>query len=351
MSKIIDWTNSWTFGGKLSIIFFIIFVAFTVFFALKIVKNAEVLSAKSKFGGGIIGGILIAIVTAAPEFITSIQQSLSGEPGAGSADNIGANAITGFMIGLAGLLFIRESFLGKMQKWTIITLWISFVVSLIITLVMYFKADVIIGVKGTYAIGIFPAILLIIYFVLLFLQSKFGDNDDHAISGEYTKKTSLKKASWLFVMWGILLIIGSIIINIFADSMKKGLNLSNDSVGGIFLSIAMALPEAVAFFILLKHKQFSAAVAVLIGHGFALFVSEWLVDVAYADNASYLTEEVHNVWPISVITTISFGLLGIIPLLYKKYPIFRENKFVYAILPSMVVATYVIGWILILTLQ
>ena len=132
--------------------------------------------------------------------------------------------------------------------------------------------------------------------------------------------------------------------------MKHGFSLSDGSVGGIFLSAAMALPEAVAFFILLKHKQFSAAVAVLIGHGFALFVSEWLVDVAFAKNASYLTDGVHDVWPISVITTISFGLLGMIPLLYKKFSIFRRSKIVYAILPSLVVTTYIVGWVLILTL-
>ena len=351
MNNIVNWFDKWNANGKTSIVWFFLFASLLVYFALKIVKNAEVLTVKTKFGGGVIGGVLIAIVTAAPEFITSIEQSLIGDPGAASSDNIGANAITGFLIGLAALLFIRETFLGKLKRWTIVTLWISFVISLTITIIMYFKLDYAIGTPGTYAIGIFPMLLLIIYFITLFLQYKFGDDDDHStISEDYIKITSAKKASWMFVFWGSLLIIASIAINVVVKSMEGAYSISPDSAGGIFLSIAMAIPEAVAFFVLVKDKQYSAAVSTLVGHGFALFVSEWLADVSYANDAIYLTQEVHMVWAISIITTISFLLLSLQCLLAKKISYFRENKIIYSILPTLTISTFIIGWSLILTL-
>lgn len=350
MRDVITWLNGWNAGGKISIIWFLILAGFLVFFALKIVKQAEVLTAKTKFGGGLIGGVLIAIITSFPEFITSIEQSIIGDPGAGSADNIGANAISGFLIGLAALLFIRETFLNRLKKWTIITLWISFTISLFITLMMFFKTDIIIGSEGHYAIGLVPLILLILYFILLLLQYKFGNDEEHVLLDEYVKATSVKQASWRFLIWGVLLMIGSIGINISVASMEDGYSISQESAGGILLSVAMAIPEGVAFFAMMKDKQYSSAVAILVGHGFALFVSEWLGDMSYIDAPTYTTEAVHKVWPISVITTTCFSLLATAPLLGKKFKIFRENKIVYSIIPIWIILIYIVGWLLILTL-
>ena len=350
MNSVVTWLDGWNVGGKTSIIWFLALTGLLVYFALEIVKNAEVITTKTKFGGGVVGGILIAAITASPEIITSIQQSVMGEPGAGSADNIGANAITGFMIGLAALLFIRETWLDRLKKWTIITLWISFAISLFITLMMYFQKDLWIGSGGSFVIGIVPLTLLAFYFIMLFLQTKFGDDDDHNSVTDYIGDTTVKKASYKFLMWGILLIIASIAVNFTVDSVEHGYGINQESAGGIFLSIAMALPEAVAFFKLIKDRQYSTAVAVLIGHGFALFVSEWLGDASFIDAPTYTTEAVHKVWPIATITTICFFLLGLAPVLGKKFKIFRENKVVYSIIPTSIILTYVVGWILILTM-
>lgn len=350
MNPVVEWLNGWNVGGKTSIIWFVILASILVFIALKIVKNAEVLTAKTKFGGGVIGGVLIAAITAAPEFITSIQQSLLGQPGAASADNVGANAITGFMIGLAALLFIRETWMARLHKYVIITLWVSFAIALFMTIMMYLKVDAWIGKENSYAIGIIPLILLVFYFIMTFLEMKFGEDDEHSSDEDYVKNTSIKKASTWFLIWGVLLIGLSVLLNYAVESMEDGFNIPQESAGGIFLAIAMALPEGVAFIKLVQDRQYTTAVSVLVGHGFALFVSEWLADMAYADAPTYTTEAVHQVWPIGVITTSSFALLGTQALLTRKIKLFRENKLVYSILPTITVLTYIVGWVLILTL-
>ena len=350
MNDIVKWMDGWNIGGKISIVWFLIFSAAVVFFSLKIVKNAEVLSVKTKFAGGFIGGVMIAVISAAPEFITSIQQSIIGDPGAAVSDDVGANILAGSTIGLAALLFLRETFMNRLKKWTIITLWLSFAFSLLMMFVMYFNADVWLGSSGKFVIGLFPLILIISYFILLWAQKKFGDDDEHQPEGEYIDKTSVRQASIRFLVWGVLLIIASILTNFSVVSMEHGYSISPESAGGLFLALTMALPETVAFFALMKKGQKAMAVAVLAGHGFALFVSEFLADASYVDAPTYVTEQVHNVWPLAMMAAISFGFLGISALVGKRFKIFQRNKIVYSILPALSFLTYVIGWILLLTI-
>lgn len=349
MNNIVDWLDGWNVGGKTSIIWFILFSAGVVFFSLKIVKNAEVLSTKTKFAGGFIGGVMIAVISAAPEFITSVQQSLIGDPGAAVSDDMGAFLLAGSTIGLSGILFIRETFLNRLKKWTIITLWLSFFFTIGLMFIMYFQADITIGVAGKFAIGLIPLLLLISYFALLFMQKKYGDEDEHVMSTDYITKTTVKQASWRFVFWSILLITASVFTNFAVVSMEHGYSLEPESAGGLFLALTMALPETVAFFALMRKKQYLMAVAVLAGHGFALFVSEFLADAAFVDGPTYATHQVNTIWPLALMSALSFAFLGIHALLGKKFKVF-ENKIVYSILPSMAFLTYVVGWILLLTI-
>ena len=350
MKNLTHWFTGWNANGQTSIVWFIAFSAVLVYAALVLVKNAEVIKSKSKLGAGVVVGILIGGVTASPEFITSIGQSLGGYPGAGSADNIGSNALTALLIGASALLFIRETWLGRLKKWTIISLWIAFAFSLVIAIVQFFGKDLNIGKEGTYAIGLFPLFLLVGYGVLTWLQGKYGDEDEHQVDNGYIQKTSVKMASLKFAFWSVLLLATSVFANVSADSMKETYEMSETSVGGIFLSITMALPESVAFIIFLKHKEYASGVAALVGHTFAIFFSEWLVDVAYANSSAYNTEAVHDVWPLSVITAVSFLFLAIAPLVMKRWKVFTEKKLLYAIFPSLAVLTYVVGWTLMLAL-
>ena len=349
MGKIVNCIKGWDSTGAISIASFLFLGIALVFFSMQIVKNTHVLNTKSKFSGGLIGGVLLALITASPEFITSIEQSLIDNPGAGTADVIGANAISGFAIAISAVIFIRETFMRRLKSWTIISLWISFVCSLTITLVMFFKADINIGIAGKYAIGIFPIILFLIFLTTTYLQSKFGKETNVIHQTPYIKKTTKQKAWFRFIILGFFLIIVSIIINWFAASIEQIYNIPSESVGGLFLSFIMSLPELIAFFSMMRAKQYITAIAILIGHGFALFFAELLGDLSFVQAATYTTQGVHDNWALSLITTIIFFFLALLPILTKKFKLFQK-KYAYLTLPFLAIFTYIIGWILILSI-
>lgn len=347
MKDIVSWINGWSNDGKLSLLWFVPVTLLLVYAAIKIVKYAEVIIVKTKFGGAFIGGVLIATITSMPELITGIAQGLYGEPGAGSADNIGSNAFSAFLIGLAGVLFIKETFLKRLGKWTIISLWISFALATITSIMMFFQNDITIGTEGKFAIGLFPIFLFVFYIVSLWLQYKFGDEDVEDHNNPFVKATSAKTAILWFVFWSVLLVSFALVDNWVVSSIQHGYGISSLSAGGVFLSMATSLPEVVAFFVLLRKKQNAAAVAALIGsHIFNLSI-EFYVDISYADQATYTMSTIHDNWTLALTTSIMMLLLAIFAVTAPKYKVF-DNKYVYVITPTLVMVTYIVGWILML---
>lgn len=92
-------------GGQLAILLFPIFAGLLLFASLKLVKYSEVIIAKTRFGGGFVGGTLIAAITSMPELITEVTQGASGHPESGLGDDIGSNAFSVFLMGIGTIVF------------------------------------------------------------------------------------------------------------------------------------------------------------------------------------------------------------------------------------------------------
>lgn len=347
MRNIVEWLNEWNQGGKLSLLWFVPVTALLVWAAIKIVKHAEVIISKTKFGGAFIGGVLIATITSMPELLTGIAQAVYGNPAAGNADNLGSNAFSGFLIALAALLFIRESFLKRLGKWTIISLWISFALAASAFIMMEVQNDLILGSTGKFAIGLFPVALFAFYALSLWLQYRFGDEDEVDHNNEFVKKTTAKKALIWFTFWSLILVSLALVDNWLASSIQDGYSLDSSTIGGVFLSIATSLPEVVAFFVLLKKKQTSAAVAALIGSHIFNMSIDFFIDISYPQAAIYTLDDMHNNWKLALLTTSMMFTLAAFATISPKFKIF-ENKIVYAIVPSMVAIGYIAGWAIML---
>ncbi len=358
MNNVINWINQWSLGGKLSILWFIPAVCLVLYGAIKLVKYAEVIMVKTKIGGAFVGGALIAAVTSIPELITEVAQSSSGNPGAGFADDIGSNAFSAFLLGISAIVFVKTMFLKKLGRWSRISIFISFALAFVLTFVTYFQKDLIIG-NAKFAIGIVPLLLFIVYLLVLRWQYKFGDSDEENEEAFKHPDISVKRASWMFLYWGIFLIIFSLLMNWFASSMQAGYSeaLNSKTVGGIFLSVATSMPEVVAFFILLRKNKPVAAIASLIGsHIFNIAIS-FFGDLAYhgeydgtkltlGDAPTMTTSGVHDNWPLALITAIMMGLLVVQVIISKKI----TKKRYYLVIPSLVTVTYIVGWTCMLAL-
>ena len=323
--------------------FFLAFAFFVFIAARQLVKFADLIVENTKLGGNFFGGVAIAAITSAPELITEIVQASSGFPGAGNADDLGSNAFSTFLLAIFGLILFRKTkFLNHIKGWTLKTIIFTFILSVYVLIIIFFKWDISIG--NSTIIGLVPLSLFLFYIIYLFLQYRFGNEENDATQIKKDKNFSLKKTIINFCFWGFLLIGCSFFLNVFASSMKEGFNLKENSIGGIFLSISTSLPEIVAFALLLKRKQREAAIMTLVGsHIFNLGIS-FFGDLAYDQEATFKTEHVHNNWPIALInvTMLAFLLLHIF--VFSKI----KSKTFYLIMPSLMSISYLVGWSMIL---
>ena len=346
MNSAVNWMNGWTLGGKLSILPFLIFAAGIVFTAIKMVKYSEVIMVKSKFGGAFVGGALIAIFSSMPELITEVFQSLNDTPGVGVADDLGANAFSALAIAIALIILIKQSFTKDMSKYAKISLLVNAGLGFLLAIFMWFHKDFAIGKVSTYAIGVVPIFMFLSYILSLFLQYKFGDAEEEGDPAK-VKNISLKKGAILFSLFGLAVFGFAVLLNISVDSMSDGFHISHESAGGLFLSMTTSLPEIVAFIALLKAKQISAALATIIGSQMFNIGVSIFGDLAYADQPLFENAGVGKDWSLALLFGLEMLFIWLHIILEKRMKYTWEK----AIFPSLAVATYVIGWLLIIFLQ
>ena len=346
MNSAIEWMNGWTLGGKLAILPFIVFAVGIVFTAIKMVKYSEVIMVKSKFGGAFVGGALIAIFSSMPELITEVVQSLNGRPGVGVADDIGANAFSALAIAISLLVLIKQSFTKGMNKYAKISLFINAGLGFLLAIFMWFHHDITIGNAGVYAIGVVPVLMFISYIFSLYFQYKFGSDEEEG-DADKVKNISLKKGSWLFLMFGTFVFGFAVLLNISVDSLSDGYNISHESAGGLFLSMTTSLPEIVAFVALIRAKQYTAAIAAIVGSQMFNIGVSVFGDLSYADTALFSNEGVGANWSLAVIFGLEMLFIALHVLFEKKV----TKTWQKSILPSLAVSSYLIGWILIIFVQ
>ncbi|WKX02500.1 sodium:calcium antiporter [Candidatus Mycoplasma mahonii] len=343
MLPIIIWINSWTSGGTYSILLFIPFVSLLLWGSLKLVKYSEAIIKNTRYGGAFVGGVLLAAVTSMPELITEIAQSSAGYPGAGVADDIGSNAFSGFLIAISLSIFYKTAFASTLDKFSKATLLISSLASFVLSLLLFINKDISIG--NHLIIGIIPLCFFLFYLITLILQYKFDKHVGQVVLDKKVKKENIKKVICLFIVFSLIIILLSLLVNWTATSMILRWGLKEEGVGGILLAITTSFPEIIAFIILFRHNQKPAAIAALVGSHFFNIGISFFGDLSYSDGATFANKGVGNNWPIALIAGIIMFLIFLQSIFHK----YNNNLFSIA-LPSLAVSTYIIGWTLILVL-
>ena len=333
-------TKGWT------ILLVIVLMIFVIYSAIKLVKYADRVIDNTKFGGAFVGGAIIAAVTSIPELVTEVVQSSVNKPSIGTADDIGSIAFSTFFIALSIIFFWKSFFMKKIKFWTKITMSVSFALSLIATLTLVFKKDLMIGKEGVFAIGLIPLFFFIVYCVMLIIQWKFGESDKKEKNTIKLKKVfSIKKTIFWFVFWSVVTMILAIGLNWVVDALKEWSNIDSGAVGGVILSITTSLPEIVAFLAFVFKKKYIAGLTSLFGAHIFNYAMTFFGDIAYIKNATFLEEEVSKNWPIAAIALISLFFI-MLQAIFAKH---MRKKIMYFIFPTLSIITYFGGWVLILT--
>lgn len=345
MNVIVNWIKNWNNNFTI-ILWFFIAAAIVIFFALKIVKYAELIINKTKLGGGFVGLVFVSIVSSTPELITEVVQGSNNTPSIGMSDDLGANAFSILMLAISTIIFSKLIFMKKISFWNKFITGVAFLLTTLVTLFINFKIDIAIGTPGKFIIGFIPIILFLIYLAINFASYKFDHLQEEEPKLDIKTNLSVRSISLLFFGYSLLLILFSIVLNLIVDGMQEIYVIDTNSAGGLLLSTTTAMPEIIALFLFAKKGYLSAAIASIIGsHIFNISVVLW-GDMAYKNGAILLDSSVHSVWYIGLMTSIMLFIFFCFILFSKKI----KNKYVYYTFPFIILLTYVIGWTLILAL-
>ncbi|NQZ65880.1 MAG: hypothetical protein HRT99_01520 [Mycoplasmatales bacterium] len=345
MEIISEWFSGWNITGTMWL-WFIPAAAFTLFSAMKMVKYAELIIEKTRMGGAFVGLVLVSMITSIPEMITEISQGLANSPETGLSDDIGANAFSTFMLAIASLIFIKSMFVKNLGIWTKITIGISFVLSLIMTIILFYSADIQIGTSGRIAIGIVPLFMMLIYIIFVYFSYRYRHLADEEPKEVIQTTRSNKQIFLIFGLFSFMLISASLFLNWVTDSMQITYSIDPKSAGGILLSMTTAMPEVVALFSLARKGYLTAATGSIIGSHIFNFSAILWGDLAYTGSDIIHGPGVNSIWMIGLMLTVEVGLLLVFSIVGKRI----KSKILYATFPSLIIITYIIGWSMILFL-
>lgn len=334
-------------GSYLSLFLFLFTILGIIYLASKVEKAADTLTAKTKLGASFVGGLLLAIISSVPEFVTEISQATSGRPNVAASSELGSNAFSIFMIFTAAfiLLFKNVRYLKESGRGPLVIL-IQGTIMAALVLIGTLYGDVHIGPKGGYGIGIIPVLIFTMFIISNIVSYKMGLHE--ITKPEKRKKEwSLRTGIIVFIISGLGISLFAILLNISAIGMQIGFNLNDNSIGGIFLAIATSSTEVIMFVVLILNKQYIMSMATIVGsHTFNLGLILF-GDLAYT-KGSYFNSDTfveNKVWPLAILTLVTSSLLIISILISTKL----KNKWWKLPLYTIGISSYIVFSILTMT--
>ncbi len=308
------------------------------------VKYAKLIIQKTKLGGAFVGLIFVSFITSIPELFTEVSQGLLEKPIVAITDDIGSNAFSVFILSITILIFIKKLNMSKISNLTIISIFISLTLSIFSMFVLKYQLDFRLVNTSVLIIGFTPFIFLLSYvgFVI------FSYKNRHLADPEPEKeiKTNLTKNMIfiLFILSSIFLVLFVICLNISANAMQVSYNIPSSSTGGLLLSITTSLPEIIALISFARGGFLSAAIGSIVGSHILNLSGIFWGDLAFTKDAVILYENVNSIWWLAFMAVLEIFLFIIFIFISKKV----KNKIILAIIPLIIILTYIIGWVLLL---
>ena len=314
---------------SLVIFLFLLFAFFTVFLSIKLSYYADLLSKTSKVSKALIGGILLAGVTALPEFVTCLSAVFLANPALALGDVLGSNFFNIFIIAFFDLFFLKKFMFRKLSK----NHYIVYILLITNYIFMYLFAHDLISLS-LLGIGLPSLIIFITYFIYV---RKIASNDSKDLEKDSSK--NVKNLPLKLFIAALLMVISSIFLTFLVNKISLMYPaFSSSLIGAILLGITTSLPEVITFYTLITLNNYDLAQANIIGSNlfnlFVLGVSDFFLKSSsiytYFDNDSLLI--------------LKLGILATSLCFIHHFKKFNSKKFLY-LLPSLaIVFCYLIFW-------
>lgn len=311
-------------------IFFLIFAFLTIYLSIKLSIYADNLSKTSTISKAVIGGLLLAGVTALPELITCTSSILLKNPLLSLGNILGSNLFNIFITALLDIIFIKKIYTTKTTKTNYLTYLILIINYLVIYMFIQEKINITI-----LNIGLPTIIIIILYFIYIKLLPK---NKEEQIQIDLKP---IKNIKGKLLITSILMIASSVLLTTFVNNIAQSHpSFSSGSIGAILLGITTSLPEVITFYTLISIDNYDLALQDIVGSN--LFN---LAILSFAD-IIYKTSPIYNIIDNNTTTILFLGLIFIIISFLQNIRTKCISKVTYIIPSIIIVSLYLYFWLI-----
>lgn len=376
----LDFLLSDVFFGPQIIFWFLLCAGLIVVIAKYLVGALEVISCKVTLSRAFLGGIVMSLVVSLPELVASIFGGIENTPMYSMYNETGSNMMQVALLSIIMLLFFcveiyrQKKYYAPVRKFSEtyqgcfgrMSSSNKFVLGSLVVIYFFFFLNILSPIIGTnlYIPGWNVSIASILPFVIWIgfaiwtLRRK-----NHTIPSQEVLQSKMYQwnlwSLWtLFIFLAICLIVVSYINSGVVEVFTPIFNIPEQTTATILLSFGTSLPEIVSLIFLCRAKDYYLGLSTITGGAlvnasfvfytdcivpgatFKDFHEIYLVD---PNNVEYLDAYRMQFWIIVVliITTLMF---------LTSRPIINKSKRNMTINLSMIVFTYIVGFILISTL-
>lgn len=330
----------------------LVFIVLAVCVALTAVKVSDYVAAlaeKTALGGAFLGGFVLSLVTSLPELITSITASSINNPILSYGNIFGANALTGTVIAILDILFLKKLLFGKISKENTKIIFINVILNILVFVSLLAKQPLVIDLGFVKFSGLFFAIMLFYIYFIYNMYRKGSQSEEDVSESSGLEHITLKQVLVRFFIAAVSLILLSIVLTRTADIMalpvsEGGYGLGSAVAGALLLSICTGLPEIVSAINLARKGAGNIAIGGIVGSHFFNLTIIFIGDLVYSKGSTF--ELLMN----NVVEFVKFKGLIIIVLSISAFLFVSTMKknvknYIIYLLPSLVIVVlYLYGW-------
>lgn len=307
-------------------IFFIVLAFLTVFLSVKLSYYADLLSKTSNISKALIGGVLLAGITALPEFVTCFSAISLDNPILALGDVLGSNLFNIFMISFFDLILIKKMFLNNVSRKHFLVLCLLLINYIFIF--FYVKSVVVINL---WFLSLPSLIILLTY--LYYLKHNTSDDEERSV------KTNSSNVLFKLFLTAIFMIICSVLLTFTVNRIAElNPSFSGSVIGAILLGITTSLPEVITLYSLIMLNNYDLALSNILGSNLFNLLVLSFGDLFLGKISIYDFSDSSNVLILKL--CILFSVLCLFQVVRGKV----KTKFMYMIPSIIIVLGYVIFW-------
>ncbi|MDQ0298823.1 cation:H+ antiporter [Salibacterium salarium] len=267
-------------------LFFIFALAaiFTVISAVKLSTYADVISFKSKWGGLMVGTILLAGATSLPEVTTSLTAVFLDNPDIAVGNVLGSNMFNLLIIATFDLYYRKEKLFSRTDMSHAYTASLGIMLSALALIAFFLRTDL--AILG---IGVDSLFILITYIVGISIINRKTKEDALAQTAAVNEENqispssaiSLKHAQFGFLIAAIVILGSGSLLTISGDEIAVQTGLGSSFIGSFLIAASTSLPEAVAVLIALQLQNHNLALGSILGSNLFNMILLAISDIAY----------------------------------------------------------------------